>query len=146
MRYISSVLIAGAMFCLLSSSAYSQEQEEERHFFVIQTWKVDIPEDGTRAELGQLMKEWAEKITRKNDKIISERVLIHNMSSDSRDMIVITEYASWNDIDAAQDMQGKLLEAAYPDEEERRAFNREIGKYFSRHSDEIFRERPAFGK
>ncbi len=146
MRYISSIFVITALFCLLSSNAFSQEQQEERHFYVIQTWKVDIPEDGTRAELDQLMKEWAEKVTRKNDKIISERVLIHNMSSDSRDMIVISEYASWNDIEAAQDMQQKLLEAAYPDEKERRAFNRKIGQYFSKHSDEIFQERPAFGK
>jgi len=146
MRRISSILIAAAMFCLLSSSVFSQEQKKEPHYFVIQTWKVTIPEDGSRAELNELMKEWAEKITRKNDKVISERVVRHNMSSDSRDIIFITEYATWNDIDAASDKQSELLKAAYPNDEERRAFNRKIGRYFNKHSDEIFQEVPSFGK
>ncbi len=146
MRRISSVLIAAALFCLLSGSVFSQEQEKEPHYFVIQTWKVNIPEDGSRAEFAELMKEWAEKITRKNDKIVSDRVVRHNMSSDSRDIVFITEYATWNDIDAANDKQNELLKAAYPDDDERRAFNRKIGKYLGKHSDEIFREVPSWGK
>ncbi|NIR51505.1 hypothetical protein GWO43_23270, partial [candidate division KSB1 bacterium] len=99
---------------------------------------VDIPEDGTQAEFDEMMKEWAEKITRKNDKILNEWVMRHLSGSDSRDLVIITEYASWSDIEAAQKMQNKLMEAVWPDKKVRDAHMKKFGRYLVSHSDEIY--------
>jgi hypothetical protein len=63
-----------------------------------------------------------------------------------RDWVVISEYASWNDMDAANDMQNKLIEEAWPNEDDRRAWFAKFGKYTITHSDEILQERPDLTK
>lgn len=108
--------------------------------FTIMTFKTTIPEGGSRAEFAELMKQWTEKVTKKNDKILSERVMRHLSGSDSRDLVIVTEYASWNDVEAAQDKQGELVKAGWPDEEKRKAYNKKLNSYLGNHSDEIFSE------
>lgn len=138
MKPITQVLIIIFAAGLLFTNAYSQENEAS--YYTVTTWKIDIPEDGSRKEFNNLMKEWYEKITSKNDKIISERVLRHSSGSDLRDVVIVTEYASWNDIDAANKKQGELVDAAWPDQEARQAFFKKFNKYSLTHSDEIYRE------
>lgn len=144
MKRFTQVTVAIALFCLLTGSAFSQDNEG--HYYTITTWKIEIPQDGSRKEFNNLMKEWYEKITSKNDKIISERIMRHSSGSDLRDVVVITEYASWNDIDAAQKKQEELVEAAWPDKEQRQAFFKTFNKYSTTHSDEIYQETPSLRK
>ncbi len=144
MKRINQVIIAIALFCLLSGSAFSQDNEG--HYFTVTTWKIEIPQDGSRAEFNELMKEWYQKITSKNDKVISERILRHASGNDQRDLVIITEYASWNDIDAAQDKQGELVKTAWGNEEGRKAYFKKFNKYSLTHSDEIFQEVPSWRK
>ena len=125
--------------------AFSQDTNND-HYYTMTTWKIRVPEGGSRAEFADLMKEWAEKVTRKNPKVVSETVLQHAWSDDNRDVIIISEYANWNDIEAAQDEQDKLVKAGWPDEEARKAFNKKFGSYFMYHSDGIFVGRPELGK
>ncbi len=138
MKRINQAIIAIALFCLLAGTAFSQDND--RHYYTITTWKIEIPQDGSRKEFNELMKEWYEKVTSKNDKIISERVMNHASGSDQRDVVIITEYASWNDIDAAHDKQNELVDAAWPEKEARQAFFKKFNQYSVTHSDEIYRE------
>jgi len=140
MKSIIGSLLVMALFIPLAGSA------QEGNYFTVTTWKLNIPENGTRAELDDLLKEFSEKITFKNDKIISERVLHHISGSDLRDLVVISEHASWNDIDAAANMQNELMKTAWPDEEERKAFFQSWNKYVVTHSDEIYQENPELTK
>lgn len=134
-----------AVSLLMNPGLFAQEEEQAR-YYTVTTWKVDIPDDGSRAEFNQMMEEWAEKITRKNSKISNEWVMRHQSGSDSRDLVVITEYASWNDIEAAQKEQTKLVEAAWPDKKVRDAHMKKLFRYFVSHSDEIYTGVPAFSK
>ncbi len=129
----------------MGSLVFAQEASEPS-YFTITTWKVVIPEDGSQSELNQLMKEWTDKIVQKNDKIMSQRVVHHLSGSDSRDVVIITQYASWADIDRAQDQQDALIVETWPSENERRDFFRKVGKYFKSHSDEIYKENSSLRK
>jgi len=140
MKRISQMLLVVALCCLLNSNAVAQDNQG--HYYTVTTWKISIPEDGSRKEFNALMQEWTDKIVKKNDKVLSERVLRHDNGSDSRDVIIITEYASWNDIDAAQKTQSTLVKAAWPDG----AFMKKFNRYSVSHSDEICREIAALRK
>ncbi|RMG63161.1 MAG: hypothetical protein D6715_11570 [Calditrichaeota bacterium] len=134
----SSIIAVVAVF-LMGSLAFAQEAQKPS-YFTVTTWEVTIPEDGSRSEFNQLMKEWSDKVVRQNDKIISERVVHHISGSNSRDVVIITEYANWADIEKAQEKQDELVAAAWPSENERRDFFRKFRKYFRSHSDEIYQE------
>ncbi len=143
MKRINQVILALALLGLLIGSAFSQDNEGS--YYTITTWKIDVPQDGSRKEFNELMKEWYDKITSKNDKIISERILRHSSGSDQRDVVIITEYASWNDIEAAQKKQNELIDAAW-DKDGRQAFFKKFNKYSLTHSDEIYQEYPNWRK
>ncbi len=129
---ISAMIITTLFFFLNTTVA------QENHYYTITTWKMTVPEDGSNKELNELFKEWKDKIVAKNDKIISEKVLRHTMGSDSRDWIIITEYASWNDIGAANEIQKKLINEGWKSKEERQKYFKTFGKYGNMHSDEIY--------
>jgi hypothetical protein len=130
---ISAITITSLFFFLNISFA------QDSHYFTVTTWKMTVPEDGSNKELNELFKEWYEKVVSKNDKILSERVLRHSNGSDSRDWVIITEYASWNDIEAADEIQSKLVKEGWATKEERQKYFKTFGKYGNMHSDEIYR-------
>ena len=134
------------MVILFLISGLLAQDGEKGHYFTITTWKVSVPEDGSRAEFNQMMQDWTDKITRKNDKVISEKIMTHASGHDSRDLVIITEYASWNDIESAQEKQNELLKAAWPEEKDRKELFKNFGRYFVMHSDEIYEELPSLRK
>lgn len=121
-------------------------QEKRGHYFTVTTWKLTIPDNGSTAQLDSLLKVWHDKVVMKNDKVISEKVFRHNWGHDMRDWVYVTEYATWNDIEAAGENQNKLIEAAWPDKKERHEFFKKMNKYMVTHSDEIYQELPDLGK
>ncbi|GAB4329673.1 MAG: hypothetical protein Kow0037_04810 [Calditrichia bacterium] len=144
MKRFSTVLLILAISLLAAGNIFSQESKAS--YYTITTWKIQVPEDGSRKEFLDMMKEWHTKVTLKNSKILSERSLLHQSGNDMRDFVLITEYASWNDIEAASEEQGKLVEAGWPDKEKRKAFFDRFWQYAKTHSDEIFRDDPALRK
>ena len=132
------------LFSFQNNTAYAQQ--EERHIFWIQTWKTVMPEDGSAAERDSLLLERFEAVTMKNDKILSVKNLRHYWGSNNRDWVIIREYRSWEDFAAYEEINQELFRSKWPDEKERAEFNRKLGKYFPRHSDEVYRELPKFRK
>lgn len=143
MKRLAQTFVLAIVALLFSGITLAQN---EGHFYSVTTWKLKVPANGSAAELNQLLKEWHEKITTKNDKVLSQKVLRHVTGADMRDWVVISEYASWNDMDTANDMQNKLIEEAWPNEDDRRAWFAKFGKYTVTHSDEILQERPELTK
>lgn len=139
-KIIAFSFVAALMF------SWNVVTAQEGHFYTVTTWKMHVPEDGTRAELNRLLQEFTDKVTKKNDKVISEKVLHHVYGSDLRDVVIITEYANWNDIRAAGDMQDELVMKAWPDQGELAKWNKSFFKYVVTHSDEIYQENPDMAK
>ncbi|MCM4171406.1 hypothetical protein DHD32_07935 [Arenibacter sp. TNZ] len=140
LKSIIGTLIVMAFFIPTTGAA------QEGHYYTVTTWKLSIPENGSRAELNAHLKEFSEKITFKNDKVISEKVFHHISGADLRDLVVISEYANWNDIEAASNKQNELMKTAWPKEEDRLAFIKSWSKYVVTHSDEIYQENPELTK
>lgn len=139
-KSLLGTLIVLALFVPTSSAA------QDGHYYTVTTWKLQVPQDGTRAELNDLMKEFSEKVVFKNEKIISEKVMHHISGADLRDVIIISEYATWNDIDAANNRQSELMKTAWSNDDESAAFFKSWGKYVITHSDEIYQEMPELAK
>ncbi|SDL90076.1 hypothetical protein [Kriegella aquimaris] len=144
MKTIKSLV--GALFIMTLFFTTAAFGQDDGHYYTVTTWKLQVPQDGTRAELNGLMKEFSEKVVLKNEKIISEKVMHHISGADLRDLVIITEYANWNDIDAASTRQTELVETAWSNEDERNAFFKNWNKYVITHSDEIYQEIPELAK
>ncbi len=127
---------------LIGNIAIAQNES----FYTVTTWKVQIPQDGSMAEFSKLLKEFQQKVTQPNPHIASERVMRHLSGSDSRDLVIITEYKSWNAIDAAATKQGELMQNAWGTEEAGKAFFSKLNKYFLMHTDEMYTELPELAK
>lgn len=143
MKHLTKIFVLLFAVILLSGNSFAQD---EGNYYTITTWKISVPEDGSNAEFNEIMQEWYDKVVSKNDKIISERVMQHQSGGDMRDWVFITEYASWNDIDAANDEQNKLVDEGWPTKEERSKFFDTFWKYVDTHSDEILQEKPGLRK
>lgn len=137
-------LVLGIFFLVPNSLAFGQE--EEGHFFVVTTWKTVMPEGGSAAERDSLLLEWTNAVLKANDKILSSKDLRHYYGGDSHDWIIIEEYKNWADIEEAGKINTELNKKKWPNEKKRKEFFKELMKYFSGHSDEIYRELPKFGK
>lgn len=145
MKQRSLTLVLAVMISLFIYNSLSLAQDEG-HFYTVTTWKMMVPTDGSNAELNDLFKEWYDKVVSKNDKIVSEKVFTHISGADMRDWVVISEYATWNDMNEANDVQNKLVAEGWPNEDDRKEFFATFWKYVYTHSDEILQEVPALTK
>ncbi|MFQ5603747.1 MAG: hypothetical protein ACE5HS_10805 [bacterium] len=126
-------------------ATFGQEEEEVRHIFTISTWKAAaMPEGGSAAERDSLMMISVE-LQNMNPKYLSAKVLRHSWGSDFRDWVFITEYATWADIEEAAKIDETNFKKKWPDKNWE-AYLRMFGRYFTTHSDEIYTERPKYGK
>lgn len=133
--------------CLLSIATVIHAQDEaEGSVFVVTTITVSVPEGGSMAELDSLSKLYSTKLILPNEKIISEKSLMHYFGSDNRDLVIISEYANWCDIEEAGNIMGDLAKAAWPDDEKRATFFQALNSYYKMHSDEIYRGLPQLNK
>ena len=137
------VIFLVALFCSAGSISVAQE---EPHIFTVTTLRAAMPEGGSVAERDSLLAFAFENGDKRNDKVISERNLVHYYTNDSQEWIVIAEYKNWGDIEAAGKMDEELMKKAIPDEKKRAEFNRKLARYFPTHSDRILTERPKLRK
>jgi ABC-type sulfate transport system substrate-binding protein len=121
-----------------SESVYSQT---EGNLFHVQTLNFQMPEGGTWSEFDSLTTLVTKNVTNKQNKIVSQRILRHLWGSNSRQLIVITEYRKIEDLVSQDTESDALFAAAWSSDDQRRDFNKAYNKYWtSEHSDEIYRE------
>jgi hypothetical protein len=107
----------------------------------VQTFEFQMPEGGSWAEFDSLTTLVTENVTAKYDKILSQRFVRHLWGSDSRQLIIIREYAKIEDLVLDDTADGDLFRAHWKTPEERKAFSQAYSKYWrGRHSDEIYQE------
>ena len=122
-----------------SSTVFAQD--ESPHVFTVSTFEFIIPDDGSGAEFDSLNTLYMNNVINKNEYIISQRALRHMWGHNSLDLVYITEYKSFDDIEKGQDRTTELFRETWTTSEERQVFNSAIFNYFGdRHSDEIYQE------
>lgn len=88
-------------------------------------------------------KEYFDKVTMKNDLILSSGFYTHYFTPDNSEIVLVNVYKNWEDIEKANDKNDELAKAAWPDEAARKKFFDKQGEYYSpMHSDEIYLSMP----
>lgn len=124
---------------LLPTTVTSQNQD--RLFIKVKTmhWNMNL-DDFSMTDWKALELEYYNKVTMKNEYILSSTVLQHHFTEDSSEVLFITVFSSWNNIDLATQRTNELMKAAWPVEAERKAFLKRQAKFYAnQHSDEIYR-------
>jgi len=121
---------------LISVSIFSQEQ-----LYVSVTTmhrNMDLV-DFSMDEWKDVEVEYHEKVTMKNEHILSATTLLHYFTSDNSEVVFITVYPSWSAIEEAAKKNEELEIEAWPDKVVRKAFLKSRRTFYSsEHSDEIY--------
>ena len=142
-------MLTCALFFNLSINAQEeqdQEQEYEPVILAVTTLHRTSDKDVDNSDWLETEKEYFDKVTIKNDLIIGSGVYFHYFTPDASEIVVVSVYKTWNDVEAATELTSKLVKEAWPEEEARKAYFKKRNSYYSPlHSDEIYSS-TKFGK
>ena len=145
----SSCLTTVAVLLLLSMSNLTtvKAQAPASHIFHVGTFYMVPGMDSiARAERNATLKEYHDKVTMKNEFVLHSWTMQHLFSEDSREYVIINEYASWADIDKAAARDAELEKKAWPNEKQRMALTKKLDSYFTGHKDAVYSGFPNLTK
>jgi hypothetical protein len=137
-------LLLGMFICLfvLSAKVFGQTTQPEEFqpvYLVVTTahWNENIAFENN--EWLATEKEYFEKVTLKNDLIIGSGYYTHFFTPDNSEILFVSVFKNWDDIESSNAVTAKLIEEGWPDEAERAAFFEKQRAYYGpMHSDEIY--------
>lgn len=145
MKQIQRILLGVLLVSLfLPTSLFAQDSESPQPkptILIVTTfhWNQDY-EDGSQKEWIALADEYFEKVTQKNEYIMGANFLTHYFTADNSEALNISSYENWAAIEKANDRTSELIQEAWSDSVERKAFFQKFGAYFTgEHSDEMYR-------
>jgi hypothetical protein len=138
---LKGILCATLCLALMPTLAGAQAQSAPPtgpQFLVVTQVHLNTKSDFTIEQWKAIEKEYFEKVTAKNDLIMSSNVLVHYYSTDQSELWFSTTYRTWEDIDKADAKTAELEKAAWPDEAKRTEFfKKRNAMYTSEHRDEM---------
>lgn len=139
MKYTSLFYLLAFVLLFQNNLVNGQEAEaEEKPVFVTVTTLYGVDQFDFEA-WKELEEEYYEKVTSKIDLIRSHEVLMSYFAPQFGEIKVINVINSWEDIMTINERRLELIEEAWPDEDERKAFfEKQNSFYKSKHSDEIY--------
>ncbi len=133
------IAIASIML-LFNFSVFAQNEANRPEYISVTTmhWNMD-KEDFSMDAWKALEKEFLQKVTSKNQYVLSASYYTHLFSPDNSEVIYVRTYPSWEAMEKAADRNEELIKQAWPDENAREAFFKKLNDNFSiEHSDEIY--------
>jgi hypothetical protein len=138
---LKGILYATLCLALMPTLAGAQAQTAPPtgpQFQVLTQVHFNSQADFTPEQWKAVEKEYFEKVTAKNDLIMTSNVLVHYYSADNSEVWFSTTYRTWEDIDKADAKTDELVKAAWPDEAKRTEFfKKRNAMYTSEHRDEM---------
>lgn len=131
------------MFTAKANAQEAPKEEFKPVFLTVTTghWSTDPNVD--TSDWLKTEQEYFNKVTKKNDLIIGSGYYTHYFTPDNSEILFVSVYKSWEDIEKANDITSKLIEEGWPNKEERDAFFKKQSSYYSPlHSDEIYTSWP----
>lgn len=119
-----------------STSAFAQE-ENDFHVVHVQTFKMHGVMGDDAEAFSETLKRQAEVIN-SDSRVLRSYVLRHYWGADSRDLVLVAEFASDEDLFSFFNDLNALFEKAFS-KEQNDADNALWNKYVGQHSDEIYR-------
>jgi hypothetical protein len=113
-------------------------------YITITTMHRNLDADGK--DWRKTEQEYYDKVTSKNDLIIGSEILTHYYTANSSEVLHVSVYKNWEDIEKSNDVSDDLIKKAWPDETARKAFfDKQRSYYTTKHSDEIYTSQPMVG-
>lgn len=129
---------------LLSSNLHAQE-DPKPVYIIITTMYRNL--DADRTDWQKTEQEYYDKVISKNDLIIGSEVLTHYYTANSAEVLHVSVYKTWEDIEKSNAVSDELIKKAWPDEKARKAFfDKQRSYYITKHSDEIYTSQPMVGE
>ena len=122
---------------VISASSIAQERPA---FLTVTTAHGNLDyENFSMDEWKAVEKEYFDKVTSKNEFIVSALVLNHFFTEDNTEIKFVLGYSSWENIEKSQERSDELAKEAWPDEKAREEFFKKQSAYYTNmHSDEIY--------
>ncbi len=130
-----TALLFTALF-FFSASSFAQE-ENDFHVVHVQTFKMHGVMGDDAEAFSETLKRQAGVIN-SDSRVLRSYVLRHYWGADSRDLVLITEFASDEDLFSFFNDMDSMFEKAFP-QEQRDKDDALWNKYVGQHSDEIYR-------
>ena len=128
---------------LNAQHGYEADEDFSPAYILLTTmhWNADYVIDFD--EWKQTEQEYFDKVTSKNKHILGAGVYTHMITPDDSEVIFSTVYSSLAGMEKAEEESYKLIDKAWPNEEEREAyFEKQSSFYTGVHSDEIVTSLP----
>ncbi|THD69074.1 hypothetical protein E7Z59_01735 [Robertkochia marina] len=148
MKTINTLLLLVTAFTFTGFS-FAQVQEEDNQYYLIVSYNnFNLEkEDFDMNRWLELEKEYRTKVVNNNEYIRNFGTYTHNLTDDSSEVLHLFLVQGWDNIRKMQEVEGELRRKAWPDQEERRAFFRELNSFYTwEHSDEIYYMLPGVSK
>lgn len=137
---------------LVATPVSARAQDAEPQVRYITTSTFDAPMGPERQQVMTFIRNVMAPMAKVNPNILSFRVAVHDYGTDSRDIVLIREYASWEAIEAecgkpCDDLNEQIRPAEGSDEEkEWRAAWEAFRDHYATHRDEIYTYRVDLSK
>lgn len=123
---------------LLSYSPISAQEEPQARYYAVTDMHFNLNNDSDANWL-EVEKEYMDKVTNKNEYVLGAGYYTHLYTNNSTDVKYVQVFASWEDMEKANQRNNELINEAWPDEAARTAFfQTQSSFYTSKHSDEIY--------
>lgn len=114
-------------------------------FITVTTLHRNLAADGKDWKATE--QEYFDKITSKNPLIMGSEILTHYYTENSSEVLLVSVYKTWEDIEKSNDVSTDLINKAWPDEKVRKAFFDKYQSYYGpMHSDEIYASVTSIGQ
>lgn len=119
------------------SIGMSAQEDPKPVFITVTTLHRNLDTD--RKDWKQMEQEYFDKVTNKNDLIVGSEILNHYYTENSSEVLLVSVFKTWEDIEKANDVSNELIKKGWPDENIRKAFFDKYNTYYGpMHSDEIY--------
>lgn len=134
-----SSLLFAVLAILWFNNLQAQEASEEFEPMYVTISTLQSVENVNFKKWNEVEREYFDKITKNNDLIISQEVLMDYFSPNFSEVKVITFFKSWEDIETSGKVTDDLIAQHWPNEAERKAFFELQNSFYTNfHSDKIY--------
>lgn len=113
----------------------------------VTTLRMKYVEGGSAVKRDSIIAIYNEKVTKKNEYVLSHREYRHFYTPDNTDYFIMEEYKDMASMEKAAIRYEELEKLAWPDEAQRKAFLAGMNAYFEMwHGDAIYSTNPKLSK
>ena len=138
-KFELAVLFTAFLFSWINYAQGDNAEEFKPMYLTVTSTTWNANPEADFSDWLETEKEFFNKVTKKNDLIVGSGFYTHLYTPNSMEVLLVNVYKTWDDIEKSNEINNKLIEEGWPDEEQRKAFFKKQQAYYSAdHSDEIY--------